>query len=174
MDQGVAAVWAGIAGLAGAGIGGAAAVWGSAIAGRKSIEAAKQQSERAAAAEHQHWQRQARFDAYRSLLAIAEEMGRWARPLSVSMVVGVISRLREAVADVHILGPAEASAAAGRLLEPALEALFDFRAAHPEMAGSQVAGDESVPWGQNRTDELLTAHAAFRETVRAVLERPPV
>src|SRR5690349_8302162 len=109
MDQGLAAVWAGIAGLAGAGIGGGAAVWGAAIGGKKTVEAAVQAEQRAAAAEHQHWQRQARYDAYRAVMAIAEETSRWTQPISVSTVVEASSRLREAIAAVDVVGPAEAS-----------------------------------------------------------------
>jgi hypothetical protein len=171
MDQGVAAVWAGLAGLAGAGIGGAAAAWGAWISGRKTVEAAERQAQRAAAAEHQQWQRQARYEAYRELLSIAEEMTRWTRVVTIEATMETANRLREAMSKVYVVGPAEASRAAGRLLGPVLDALFVHVAATTE--GVSVPNDTPIAWDADRSNELMVAHAEFREVVRAILDRPP-
>lgn len=68
MDQGWAAIWAGIAALVGAGVGGGFAVWGAAIGGRKAVEAARQQVKDQAVTEHGHWLREQRQEAYLAFL----------------------------------------------------------------------------------------------------------
>ncbi|MFC8780753.1 hypothetical protein ACFW20_25135 [Streptomyces nigra] len=55
MDQGIAGVIAGIAGLVGAGVGGLATAYGARIGAQKTLEAAYTQVERQSAAEHMHW-----------------------------------------------------------------------------------------------------------------------
>ncbi|MFD8369236.1 hypothetical protein ACFV2Z_00450 [Streptomyces sp. NPDC059688] len=76
MDQGVAAIWAGVAGLVGAGIGGLATAYGARIGAQKSLEAVGLQVEQQAAAEHAHWvreqRRQASFAFAQGFLAYAE------------------------------------------------------------------------------------------------------
>ncbi|MFF0735779.1 hypothetical protein ACFYVK_29675 [Streptomyces chartreusis] len=57
MDQGIAGVIAGIAGLVGAGIGGLATAYGARIGAQKSMEAVQIQVQRQSAAEHEHWVR---------------------------------------------------------------------------------------------------------------------
>ncbi|MGX5214852.1 hypothetical protein ACWKT3_40290 [Streptomyces violaceus] len=57
MDQGIAAVVAGIAGIVGAGIGGFATAYGARIGAQKSMEAVQIQVQRQSAAEHEHWVR---------------------------------------------------------------------------------------------------------------------
>jgi hypothetical protein len=171
MDQGVAAVWAGFAGLGGACIGGAAAVWGSWVTGKKSVEAAEKQAHRAALAEHQAWQRQARYEAYRLALSITEEMAGWTPPTSLRTAMELLGRLREAVNAVYVLGPPEATAAARRLLEPMLDAMFVHVAA--VNSGVSVSTESPIAWDDARAAEMFRTHAEFREVLRAVLERPP-
>lgn len=174
MDQGLAAVWAGIAGLAGAGIGGAGAAWGAWIGGKKTVEAAIQAERSAATAEHQHWQRQQRYDAYRAVMALTEEMSRWTQPITVQMVIDISSRLRESLAGVEVLGPPDVSAAGGMLLAPLMDALIDFRAANPGAPGTApVPNGTPVPWPTARSQQLMTGRTTFRNAVRTVLERPP-
>jgi hypothetical protein len=60
MDQGIAAVVAGVAGLVGAGIGGLATAYGARIGAQKTIEAAQTQVQHQATAEHGHWVREQR------------------------------------------------------------------------------------------------------------------
>ncbi|MEU4893507.1 hypothetical protein AB0B12_35405 [Streptomyces sp. NPDC044780] len=68
MDQGIAAVAAGIAGLLGAGIGGLAAAYGARIGAQNTIEAARTQVDRQATAEHLHWIREQRRQAYSAIM----------------------------------------------------------------------------------------------------------
>ncbi|MGW5284644.1 hypothetical protein ACWERI_35260 [Streptomyces collinus] len=60
MDQGIAAVLAGVAGLVGAGIGGLTTAYGARVGAQKSIEAVQVQVDRQAASEHEHWVRDQR------------------------------------------------------------------------------------------------------------------
>ncbi|WP_416983228.1 hypothetical protein [Streptomyces sp. T028] len=69
MDQGVAGVIAGIAGLVGAGVGGLATAYGARIGAQKTIEAAHMQVERQSTAEHLHWIREQRRQVYSDVLA---------------------------------------------------------------------------------------------------------
>lgn len=60
MDQGIAAAFAGVVGLIGAGIGGLATAYGARIGANKTIEAAQTQVMHQSAAEHTHWVREQR------------------------------------------------------------------------------------------------------------------
>lgn len=173
MDQGVAALWAGIAGLAGAGIGGAAAAWGAWISGKRAVEAAVQAAQRAATAEHQQWQRQARYDAYRTVIAITEEIDRWAPdPVSFATLTATSSRLSEAITGVDVLGPVEAVEAADELMRPLIGALLDFRSSHTEF-NNNPPGDATIRWDSDRINDFVDAELGFGNVVRAVLGRPP-
>ncbi|CCA56269.1 hypothetical protein SVEN_2983 [Streptomyces venezuelae ATCC 10712] len=63
MDQGVAAAFAGIAGLVGAGLGGLATAYGARIGAQKTIEAVQVQVSQQASVEHEHWVREQRRQA---------------------------------------------------------------------------------------------------------------
>ncbi|MEU9363167.1 hypothetical protein AB0D78_16210 [Streptomyces avermitilis] len=67
MDQGIAGVIAGVAGLVGAGIGGLATAYGARIGAQKTIEAAQTQVKHQSAAEHVHWVREQRRLVYSEL-----------------------------------------------------------------------------------------------------------
>ncbi|NEB16192.1 hypothetical protein [Streptomyces coelicoflavus] len=64
MDQGIAGVIAGVAGLVGAGIGGLATAYGARIGAQKSMEAVQVQVQRQSTAEHKHWVREQRRQVY--------------------------------------------------------------------------------------------------------------
>ncbi|MFD9139679.1 hypothetical protein ACFVY7_02550 [[Kitasatospora] papulosa] len=69
MDQGIAGVIAGIAGLFGAGVGGLATAYGARIGAQKTLEAASMQAERQSTFEHLHWIREQRRQVYSDVLA---------------------------------------------------------------------------------------------------------
>lgn len=167
----MAAVWAGVAGLGGAGIGGAAAAWGAWIGGRRTVEAAEKQARQTALAEHQAWQRQARYEAYSKALSLTEEMAGWAGPTTVQTTMELLGRLREAANAVEVLGPPEAAAAARGLLRPMVEAMAVHVGA--VMAGESVPLDTLIEWDAERTTEMVRTHRRFRDVMRGVLERPP-
>ncbi|MGW4922620.1 hypothetical protein [Streptomyces parvulus] len=77
MDQGIAALIAGLAGtggaLAGAVIGALAAVRGARIGAERAAETARQQVQDQASVDHEHWLRQQRIEAYTSFLAGYDE-----------------------------------------------------------------------------------------------------
>ncbi|MFJ5728339.1 hypothetical protein [Streptomyces paradoxus] len=66
MDQGIAALIAAGFGLVGAVVGGIAAVWGVKVGAERSAQATRQQVQDQAAAEHDHWLRQQRLEAYQN------------------------------------------------------------------------------------------------------------
>lgn len=74
MDQGWAAVMAGVAGLLGAGVGGYFAMRGAQAGARTTAEAIAEQVERQAANEHAHWIRQERRQAFREIVAAYSEV----------------------------------------------------------------------------------------------------
>ncbi|MFJ8363077.1 hypothetical protein [Streptomyces sp. NPDC093984] len=69
MDQGIAGVIAGIAGLVGAGVGGLATAYGARVGAQKTIEATHMQVARQSEAEHLHWIRDHRRQACSDVLA---------------------------------------------------------------------------------------------------------
>lgn len=76
MDQGLAAVIAGAFGLVGAAVGGAAAAWGARVGAEKTALATRQQVRDQAEAEHAHWLRQQRLEAYEGFLSAFEAHSR--------------------------------------------------------------------------------------------------
>ncbi|MFE2500823.1 hypothetical protein [Streptomyces rubiginosohelvolus] len=69
MDQGIAGVIAGCAGLLGAGVGGLATAYGARVGAQKTVEAAHAQAERQSTSEHLHWIREQRRQVYSDVLA---------------------------------------------------------------------------------------------------------
>jgi hypothetical protein len=180
MDQGLAAVWAGVAGLAGAGVGGCFAVWGTVIGGRKAVEAAQEQETRAARAEHQHWQRQQRFESYQALMAAAEPLVTWRDRVPWEEARSGIDPVRTAVHRVQMLGPAAAAQAALQLPRIGAQAtraqwpwaaMTDPCPPHPGVP-RDVAGYPDLDWRPYR-EAFRQAFEAFAEAGREVLGQPP-
>lgn len=63
MDQGLAAIFAGVAGLVGTGVGGMATAYGARTGGNKMLETAHAQVRAQSTAEHGHWVREQRRQA---------------------------------------------------------------------------------------------------------------
>lgn len=76
MDQGIAALIAAGFGLVGAGVGGLAAVWGAKVGAERSAQATRQQVQDQAVAEHDHWLRQQRLEAYQNFQDTYGELAR--------------------------------------------------------------------------------------------------
>lgn len=180
MDQGLAAVWAGAAGLVGAGIGGAAAVWGAAIGGRRTVEAAERQAQRTAVTEHQHWLRQQRFDAYQELMTAAEPLTN--RGHTVSWEAGRLGteKVENAIRRVNLLGPQEVREAAVRLHHPMNQAMAaswswqDVTDPCPPRPGQpvDVAGRPDLHW-HPVLEQFRQMFDAFAEQAGETLDRPP-
>ncbi|MET9759808.1 hypothetical protein ABZ016_12220 [Streptomyces sp. NPDC006372] len=68
MDQGLAGLLAGIAGLIGTGVGGLATAYGARLGAAKTLEAAHAQVEAQSGAEHEHWVREQRRQACSDIL----------------------------------------------------------------------------------------------------------
>jgi hypothetical protein len=171
VDQGIAAVWAGVAGLVGAGIGGAGAVWGAAIGGRRTVEAAERQAQRAAAAEHQHWLRQQRYEAYQALTLLVEEAMSGPTPTAAD-VLETTSRVRAAVSAVAVLGPNEVSNAAVAMLDPFSDRLVSLRT-QGAAGGGRLPNATPAPWDPATLDQLRASYAVYRLAARSFFNEPP-
>nr|BFD83064.1 hypothetical protein StreXyl84_24650 [Streptomyces sp. Xyl84] len=108
MDQGIAALIAAGVGLLGAVVGGAAAVWGAKIGAERSARAVRQQVQDQAAAEHAHWLRQQRSEAYEQFEDAYNEVARrveLGEEEDVTQAVELIRTLYRWQARIEILGP---------------------------------------------------------------------
>ncbi|MFF9808639.1 hypothetical protein ACF1G5_26600 [Streptomyces coeruleorubidus] len=76
MDQGVAAAFAGVAGLVGAVVGGFVTAYGARVGAQKSLEAVSLQVQHQSAAEHNKWVRDQRRQAYTLLLEAYLQYGK--------------------------------------------------------------------------------------------------
>ncbi|MFJ1786744.1 hypothetical protein ACIOML_20815 [Streptomyces anulatus] len=128
MDQGLAGLLAGAAGLVGAGIGGLATAYGARVGAQKTIEAAQTQVAQQSAAEHIQWMRDQRRQVYSDLTALnasyfvavatcsVELKG--GRPLSSEQGENVKQRFLEIVessARARLWGPDEVIASIDRV-----------------------------------------------------------
>lgn len=68
MDQGLAALLAGVFGLVGAGLGGVGAIWGAKVGAQTAAKATRQQLWDQALVEHEQWLREARREAYEAFI----------------------------------------------------------------------------------------------------------
>lgn len=120
MDQGVAGVIAGIAGLVGAGVGGLATAYGARIGAQKTLEAAQTQVERQATAEHAHWVREQRRQVYSAVVELEAahtiaingyqvQLERGAAPTTEQLhgLEDRYNRIAEVIACAHLWGPYE-------------------------------------------------------------------
>ncbi|WP_158933502.1 hypothetical protein [Streptomyces sp. NRRL S-1868] len=120
MDQGVAALIAGLAGMAGA-LGGAVAgaigaVRGARVGAEKTAEATRQQVRDQAKAEHGHWLRQQRQAAYSAFIVATQGVERAADAVlrstpsprwrdEVESLVQRMEELNDVASQVSVLGP---------------------------------------------------------------------
>ncbi|MFJ8152240.1 hypothetical protein [Streptomyces sp. NPDC094468] len=111
MDQGVAALIAAGFGVLGTAVGGAAAVWGAKIGAERSAQAVKQQVRDQTAAEHAHWLRQQRLEAYERFEDNYSQLARLAVRIDgdVSPAADLLRDLAHCSSRIEILGPLEVS-----------------------------------------------------------------
>jgi hypothetical protein len=120
MDQGIAGVMAGVAGLLGAGIGGLATAYGARVGAQKTIEAAQTQVDRQSAFEHSHWVREQRRQVYSQLIelhatyqiamvttGVALDSGRPLSDEDRGRLHGQFQEFVEVVARADLWGPGE-------------------------------------------------------------------
>ncbi|QDQ12029.1 hypothetical protein [Streptomyces spectabilis] len=125
MDQGIAGLAAGIAGLIGAGVGGLATAYGARIGAQKTIEAAQTQVRAQSSVDHQQWVRDQRrqaciavFDAFGRYVQVASSCGscvRSARALPGDKMTELFTATRELLlvsGHLELWGPADIVAAA--------------------------------------------------------------
>ncbi|MFJ6433896.1 hypothetical protein [Streptomyces sp. NPDC091416] len=126
MDQGVAALVAGIVGmvgaLGGAVAGGVAAVRGARIGAEKTGEATRQAVQDQAAAEHGHWLREQRRDAYASFITATQAVTDASKAVT-SMQHDELIAFNASVQDlikisslIKLMGPEDAISAAERVI----------------------------------------------------------
>ncbi|MEU6340665.1 hypothetical protein ABZ883_06910 [Streptomyces sp. NPDC046977] len=170
MDQGMAALIAGVAGmvgaLGGAVAGGIAAVRGARIGAERTAEATRQQVQDQAAAEHGHWLREQRRDAYASFIAATQAVTDAAKAVTAmeyEQLMGFNRSVQELVkvsSLITLMGPESMVSAAGRTIyaaEAFRQAMWDeSRVRDPTIQESHEASE--------RTDEASDAfnEMAFR------------
>lgn len=126
MDQGIAALVAGVTGmvgaLGGAVAGGVAAVRGARIGAERTAEATRQQVQDQAAAEHGHWLREQRRDAYASFITATQAVTDASKAVTTmqhEQLIGLNRSIQELIkvsSLITLMGPEEAISAAGRVI----------------------------------------------------------
>ncbi|QIT44993.1 hypothetical protein [Streptomyces antibioticus] len=188
MDQGIAGVIAGIAGLVGAGIGGFATAYGARVGAQKTIEAAQAQVSHQSTAEHAHWVREQRRQAYSDAmethgtfitsLNVAVSQLSAAPPLSSETVTELQEKLVAlglAATRIHLWGPEEAVSKANTLARAAhrrLEALKGWSAATESATAYRDTRPRRREYGE-ATDAETTARADFVTVARSTLAAAP-
>ncbi|MDF3141688.1 MULTISPECIES: hypothetical protein [unclassified Streptomyces] len=145
MDQEIAALIAAGFGLLGAVVGGAAAVWGAKIGAERSAHAVKQQVQDQAAAEHAHWLRQQRSEAYEQFEDAYNEVSRLVElgeEQDVSQAVELIRTLYRWQARIEILGPPAVAESAEGVLSVLGMRLAALTAMHRMNSGADGVPDE--------------------------------
>ncbi|MBW8088511.1 hypothetical protein IGW14_10805 [Streptomyces hygroscopicus subsp. hygroscopicus] len=126
MDQGIAALIAGIAGmvgaLGGAVAGGVAAVRGARIGAERTAQATRQQVHDQAVAEHGHWLREQRRDAYASFITAAQAVTEASKAVTTMQHEQLmdfnrsIQELIKVSSLITLMGPENMISAAGRVI----------------------------------------------------------
>nr|WP_167532254.1 hypothetical protein [Streptomyces collinus] len=181
MDQGVAAFVAGIAGmvgaLGGAVAGGVAAVRGARIGAEKTAEATRQAVHDQAAAEHGHWLREQRRDAFASFITAAQVVTDASKAVT-SMQHDQLIAFNESIQDlakisslITLMGPEQAITAAGRVLGAA----ESFRRCMWEESRIADHRSQESSDASERTDEAADSYTEmvqqFIATAQGVLGR---
>ncbi|MGW0828771.1 hypothetical protein [Streptomyces sp. NPDC002845] len=116
MDEGIAALLAGMAALLGALIGGGFTARAARIGGEKTVEAARQQVKDQAHVESKRWLLQARYDTYQVILgAIESYMNALILPTSEEEAEAAKQRFHSAKLRVDLVGPDTVRSAVGEL-----------------------------------------------------------
>jgi hypothetical protein len=183
MDEGVAVLIAGLAGMAGA-LGGAVAgaigaVRGARIGAEKTAETTRQQVKDQAMVEHGHWLRQQRQAAYSAFIAATQEVEAAADAAMVSTpgsqsqtkrdaLREEIHKLNDASSQVTVLGPESMIEAAGRVFHGLMR-----------LQAALSAGDLVAEFTQNHQDRIdeawdmfVEARQFFQDSARRVLVQP--
>jgi membrane protease subunit (stomatin/prohibitin family) len=186
MDQGIAAAFAGVAGLVGAGIGGLATAYGARVGAQKALQAVQMQVQQQAAAEHSHWLRDQRRQVCSDITAAwAQVVMPSARCLSrieqgqaihddtLHALGSHIDALADACAPIPLWGPDHLIARTTELRE----ASSDFAIAIARWNDVREAGDQAAINAQQQLcetlkDDFASAHGRFLSAARTVLASP--
>ncbi|WP_128146072.1 MULTISPECIES: hypothetical protein [unclassified Streptomyces] len=186
MDQGVAGVIAGIAGLVGAGVGGLATAYGARIGAQKTLEAAQTQVERQATAEHAHWVREQRRQVYSAVVELEAahtiaingyqvQLERGDTPTTEQLhgLEDRYNRIAEVIACAHLWGPYELATKATLLrsaIAEEISSLVDWCLAIDEGRTGELHG--CAQHYQAASDAVVTARRDFTGATQAVLANP--
>ncbi|MGI5427933.1 hypothetical protein [Streptomyces sp. CA-179760] len=180
MDQGVAALIAGLAGMAGA-LGGAVAgavgaVRGAKVGAEKTAEATRQQVKDQALAEHGHWLREQRQAAYSAFIAANQAVER-AADTAIRKTPGphwrselaslgqAIDELNNVSSQVAVLGPASMIELSGRVFHK----LLRLRATLSEGGDAADFTQDHQDRIDESWDEFVETGFLFQEGARRVL-----
>jgi hypothetical protein len=190
MDQGMAALIAGLAGtvgaLGGAFIGALAAVRGARIGAERAAETARQQVQDQASVDHEHWLRQQRVEAYTAFLAgydectkITHQTRKKILDLSpgaglpqddfeeITTAANTLRRLRQ---RVKLVGPAPIHTRAVELEEAVWNYHADLEALAEALDSADAETGEAYAIEYQGMRGTADAHDAFVRAVGALLE----
>lgn len=186
MDQGIAAAFAGIAGLVGAAIGGLATAYGARIGAHKSLEAVMLQVHQQSRAEHDHWLRDQRrqacvdfIDAFVAFARSVSDCGGYtatSQNIPSEVLDGALRDLQELIIrreHLTLWGPPELVDLARRTTEAATTLRSEVGGWH-EIRASRSA-DRIAEYRERvdaHMDTLGQSRAAFTDAARRVLGRP--
>lgn len=181
MDQGIAALVAGLTGmvgaLGGAVAGGVAAVRGARIGAEKAFEAGRQQVQDQAAVELSHWLREQRREAYVSFIReiqVVIDAAKAVTTMEHDQLMNFnrsIEDLKVAGNSITLMGPQEMIEAAGRVIGSAIE--FNacmWRESHTPDQRSQESLDASERT-DDASDDFQEMKAYFVAAAQGVLNR---
>lgn len=186
MDQGLAGLLAGIAGLIGTGVGGLATAYGARIGADKTLEAAHAQVEAQSDAEHDHWVREQRrqacsdiVDAYGtfmlSLNRVTDQVWDRVQPTDSDLeaVKNDARNFYLAGERLSLWGPDELVAR----FRPIRTAVEDLHSLAFDSCDVVASADESVMNGhfdacRVKADSAKAGRAEFMNTARIILSTP--
>ncbi|WP_158761681.1 hypothetical protein [Streptomyces sp. NRRL S-146] len=190
MDEGTAALIAGLAGtvgaVAGAVVGAVAAVRGARIGAEKAAETARQQVQDQASIDHEHWLRQQRIEAYSEFLAAYDESALVATRTSrkiremepgdpkpeddLNELTAAALRLRQVRQRVKLVGPELIHARATGLEDAARDYYIDLDCAAEARESSDPDAASAFQQVHTQMRAMADAHDMFVRAIGALIE----
>jgi hypothetical protein len=190
MDEGTAALIAGLAGtvgaVAGAVVGAVAAVRGARIGAEKAAETARQQVQDQASIDHEHWLRQQRIEAYSEFLTAYDESALIASRTikkirdmepgdpkpedDLNELTATALRLRQVRQRVKLVGPEPIHARAMGLEDAAHDYYIDLDCAAEARASSDPDAASAFQQVHTGMRAMADAHDMFVRAIGTLIE----
>ncbi|MFF2651436.1 hypothetical protein [Streptomyces sp. NPDC058045] len=173
MDQGIAAAFAGAAGLIGAAVGGYAVVRGARLGAEASVRAVRQQTVDQAATEHARWLREQRLEVYAAFIGAAQDLLESAGTAQRDLTATAADDVSEACATVagllnrvSLLGPGALAGHAHAVMQAAWAMAHALRSAAEQ---GVTGGDMAWLTYLGEFDAYVRQYEGFIDIARAEL-----